>query len=373
MRSSVQVFALSILLAILCINGKDGCTYAPRRKEDVATAPEIFWINMDRSVDRRVIMQQHMDELGHLHRRVPGLSPSEIYIPEGVRSNWDKASAVVTTTEVIPSKAVLGKGAHNYSHALLGLVGRKKNNINEVGCTSSHLEAIRQAIYNNRSSSRYAVIVEDDVTIPFDIDFDKLVASAPEGFKILQLFNSNEGTMKNSWEKYGKNGFLWSKHFQHQIAAFWSTCAYLIDREALKPVIDKIAYEANGWVNLKLAACLKKPCHPLNSECCVVQQHNSTELKRSSFVFTGTAPCIWSVKGYMADSFIYALGKTYVLSVPLITNGASANTSTFHQEHVEMLHRSAFSRQRKYINAMIVGDSVLPPFAKKACALPLPL
>jgi GR25 family glycosyltransferase involved in LPS biosynthesis len=178
-----------------------------------------------------------------------------------------------------------------------------------VGCTSSHLEAIRQAIYDNRSTSRYAVIVEDDVHIPFNIDFHALVASAPPDFALLQLFNSNEGTMRNGWDKYSRNGFLWANTFQHQPAAFWSTCAYIIDRAALKPIIDKIAYVDNGWVNLKLAACLKKPCRPLDSECCLQPQSRSD----AQPVFTDTAPCIWSVKGYMADSFIYALGKPHYL------------------------------------------------------------
>jgi len=236
-----------------------------------------------------------------------------------------------------------------------------------VGCTSSHLEAIRQAIYDNRSTSRYAVIVEDDVHIPFNIDFHALVASAPPDFALLQLFNSNEGTMRNGWDKYSRNGFLWANTFQHQPAAFWSTCAYIIDRAALKPIIDKIAYVDNGWVNLKLAACLKKPCRPLDSECCLQPQSGSD----AQPVFTDTAPCIWSVKGYMADSFIYALGKTYVLSVPLITNGASSNTSTFHQEHVESIHRSAFRRQKRYINQLILGAK-MPSFATIACKEPLP-
>lgn len=45
----------------------------------------------------------------------------------------------------------------------------------------SHLVAMRTAIYSSTATSRYALIVEDDVQFPFDIDYEALAASAPEG------------------------------------------------------------------------------------------------------------------------------------------------------------------------------------------------
>ena len=35
----------------------------------------------------------------------------------------------------------------------------------------------KQAIYFNRTPSRFALITEDDIQIPFNIDFEKLVTS----------------------------------------------------------------------------------------------------------------------------------------------------------------------------------------------------
>lgn len=61
------------------------------------------------------------------------------------------------------------------------------------------------------------------------------------------------------------------------------------------------------------------------------------------------------------------MAKTYVLNVPLIANGLGGNSSTFHQDHVESVHKSAFQRQRRYVNSMINGEVPLPKFAKLAC------
>lgn len=107
----------------------------------------------------------------------------------------------------------------------------------------------------------------------------------------------------------------------------------------MKPIIDKIAFlDSKGWVHLKIVAGIKQPCRPKLTACC--QHINGT----FSYKFIEAPPCIWAPKGFQADSFIYALARTYAISVPLITNGAGGNQSTFHQDHVESIHESAFAR-----------------------------
>lgn len=100
------------------------------------------------------------------------------------------------------------------------------------------------------SDSRYAVIIEDDVMLPFDIDWQALVASAPTGFGMLQLFNSNEETMQSVFQEYEKTSArwrdqpqkwkLWHERFPKQPGSFWSTCAYLIDKTVMRPVVDSM-------------------------------------------------------------------------------------------------------------------------------------
>jgi hypothetical protein len=53
-----------------------------------------------------------------------------------------------------------------------------------------------------------------------------------------------------------------------------------------------------------------------------------------------------------------------VLTVPIITNGAGGNESTFHQDHVETLHQSAFAKQRSIINEMISKQVAMPFFCR---------
>lgn len=374
MALRLALLVVGFVFLFLTVTGVEDpvCTYTMNAGTTKNNLPEIFWINMDKSVSRRVLIEKHLDSVGYLHRRVKGLSLADIYIPEDVLSSWDKYLALTNTALPIPQRGQAIKSAQksnmnaNFTHIMTGLVGRGgKNKLKEVGCTSSHLEAIRQAVHHNRSSSRYALILEDDVHIPFNIDFEALAATAPKDFGTLQLFNSNEGSMEGQWNKYLQNKHLWADSFQHQAAAFWSTCAYLIDREVMRPIIDKIAFPYRGWINLKLIAGIKKPCRPKVSECCSFQNDTMT------FKFSHIPPCIWAAKGFQADSYIYAMAKTYVLSVPLITNGAGGNVSTFHQDHVISIHQSAFARQRTYINELITKKHPLPPFASIACTEPL--
>lgn len=157
--------------------------------------------------------------------------------------------------------------------------------------------------------------------------------------------------MTRSWKQYQRdNSYLWMESFNLR---YWSTCGYLIDREVMKPIIDEIIFEKDGWLQFKIIAGIQGPCAP--SECCVNGK------------FVQKPPCVWASFGYQADSFLYAMSKTYMLSVPLITNGKGVAASTFHQEHVNMFHLAAFKKQRQLINEMLKGDVSPPPFAKPAC------
>lgn len=52
------------------------------------------------------------------------------------------------------------------------------------------------------------MILEDDVFLPFDINYDELITQVPSDFGILQLFNSNEESMENSWTQFKTKGNL---------------------------------------------------------------------------------------------------------------------------------------------------------------------
>lgn len=163
---------------------------------------------MEKSVERRAIMQSMLDSMGVRHHRIKGLSNDEIHVPDDVARNWNRADKAVFQSSMMPparSSLAPNHPLASYTAVISGLYGRRrKNRLNELGCTASHLIAMKTAVNDQKSQSLYALIIEDDVQFPFDIDFDALVASAPPDWAILQLFNSNEGTMAHFWNTYMK-------------------------------------------------------------------------------------------------------------------------------------------------------------------------
>lgn len=190
------VFLIIILTAIV-LSVSATCSYKKR-----PDAPEVFWINMDSSVSRKDIMAHTLTDMGLSNYRVRGLVPPEIYIPDDIENTWRTRWCKLQTDWKPPDKLSLDylnnesmmKLYSNYSAFTSSLCGRGKgkNIPKELGCTTSHLFAMYDAIYSTTAKSRYAVIVEDDVSFPFDIDFTAMAKSAPEGWGILQLFNSNK-------------------------------------------------------------------------------------------------------------------------------------------------------------------------------------
>lgn len=360
-----------------------------KQANEAVVQPEVYYINMDKSADRKLNMEKHLSDVGLVHHRVRGVvGHSEIYIPDDIEKSWRTAWCKLQTTWQPPLRTLgadptivpppprprnkdsppVGVGLatpaagaadeygqySSFTTALCGR-GKKKNTPKELGCTTSHLVAMRQAVYSN-SKSRYAIIIEDDVQFPFNVDWDAVAKSAPPGAYIMQLFNSNEYTMAETWGFYVKDKQnLWTERSAKRFSDFWSTCAYMIDRVLMKPVVDKVIFNVNGWTGFNVIAGITSPCVP--RECCV----NSTN------VFNPSPPCVYAPRGYQADSYLYSMAKTYMMNIPLIANGLGGNQSTFHQDHVDMIHRGAFRRQRQYVNEMLTGKTGLPAFAKPAC------
>ena len=160
----MQVFAILIFIKSINLIRADApplqsCEWNISKTKSIYEQPEIFWINMDKSMDRRRSIEKHLDMVGLLHRRVRGLNTfKDIYFPEDIVSNWNKMEAKVHTDEIFPDRITLSKegiikinqytyntSLLNFTHVMTGLIGRaKKNKLKELGCTSSHLEAMRQ-------------------------------------------------------------------------------------------------------------------------------------------------------------------------------------------------------------------------------------
>lgn len=71
---------------------------------------------------------------------------------------------------------------------------------------------------------------------------------------------------------------------------FWSTCGYMIDRVVMKPIIDNLVYEKDGWTHFKVIAGISGPCAP--PECCV----NGTDSRWGYYgTFVQKSPCVLAV------------------------------------------------------------------------------
>jgi hypothetical protein len=80
--------------------------------------------------------------------------------------------------------------------------------------------------------------------------------------------------------------------------------------------------------------------------------------------------CVKAPRGYQSDHYIFSLaqGRTYMLTVPLVSSASLGNSSTLHQEHVS-IHQGAFNRINSCINDMKAGKARFPPFVNTNCTL----
>lgn len=294
---SVNLWTIGyIVLLYSCVTWAvdESCTWS---KYDIS--PDVYYINMEKSADRRINMDNHLSNVGMNHQRIRGLTPAEIYIPEDIELTWRTAYCEIKTSWSPPIRKYLDSTSTYipYTSFMTSLCGRgkNKNNLKELGCTTSHLTAMRKAVYSD-SKSRYAIIIEDDVQFPFDVNWNLLAQSAPKDFQILQLFNSNEATMSLTWKSYLKNNNdLWTSRNPKSFD-FWSTCAYLIDRIAIKPIIDAIIFDINGWTSFNIIAGLNMNPSCVPSSCCI----NGTEYEN----FIQKPPCVWAPKGFQAGTYV---------------------------------------------------------------------
>lgn len=104
----------------------------------------------------------------------------------------------------------------------------------EFACISSHIKAMKYAI--DTSLDDYFVIIEDDIFIPYKIDYNEIIKDAPKDFDIIQLLILYGPTVK----------YLYNEIFIKRKAKFikWqyllpSTGMYIISRKGAKKLIDQ--------------------------------------------------------------------------------------------------------------------------------------
>lgn len=104
------------------------CSYTRHSTASYHKMPEIFFINMDRSVTRRTKMEQHLQQLGFRYQRVRGIEPRDMYIPTDIMKTWTNRRCMLDTAEnFLPRVEVQQNSSHplnSYSFIISALCGR---------------------------------------------------------------------------------------------------------------------------------------------------------------------------------------------------------------------------------------------------------
>ena len=306
-----------------------------------------YYINMDDLTDRARLMDTHLRELGFTDppaQRVSGLTSQ-------------------TCNLIMLERSCKGhKGRMGFE---------------EIGILCSHINAIRMAVEDDRPaarSSRYALILEDDVRFSFSVDFGKLVEQAPKDFGVLQLMTSHLDDFETVWEQYigavnqsaeahahahfhkggDKEGAPEADKYNHRLWTFrdrqstvWSAQAYVIDKNIYRDFIAAaVAKDRKGKMGFKIVSqqdFSKKNDHANKYKPVIMSQ------------------CIF------ADMFIYSVGTPcYILNTPMLNGAIVGHNSTYnlHQKHVAFHVRGFHEIHKAQETMKKAGAQLLPDFAK---------
>eukprot|EP00934_Nitzschia_sp_Nitz4_P005387 Nitzschia sp. Nitz4//scaffold210_size37948//3826//5925//NITZ4_007686-RA/size37948-processed-gene-0.46-mRNA-1//-1//CDS//3329541918//5377//frame0 len=179
--------------------------------------PPVYWINLDRSTDRRDYM-------------------SKMFSRHGINDHY-RVSAV----DVEQTKSLLEEGNRVIFHPNVSMDEKDgkpsyvKHAINiyeypEAACLLSHLKTIHLAYKNNHDQ---VLVLEDDALLSpgFLTRLTSYMQEAPSDWRILQFATNNKNVVKQgihlldpfvTWQPY-----------------HWSTRAYLINREGMAVIVNK--------------------------------------------------------------------------------------------------------------------------------------
>ena len=215
---NLVILGLFIIILLLLLNFQFNQNKYTQYEQDIMNPPNpktkymdgidiIYWINLDRSTDRRKQMEAIFRD------------------------------PVFQTTQIERISAVDGRNP-NTVYPKLNFMYKQKNDY-EYACMLSHLETIRRF---SRTNYEVALIMEDDITLEFKKYWRKsvreIIENAPSDWEIIQLcYNTNNNP--NVFKLYERN--IRNK----------AVCAgaYLINNKTAKKIINDIYID--GKYNLE--------------------------------------------------------------------------------------------------------------------------
>lgn len=316
----------------------------------------VYWINLNSSTARRAYMEEQFASSKLKSFRVPAING--------------------TNFEDLPIAALE--------------MPCNRNTPKDIACLISHIKAIEAFVRG--STEEFGLIMEDDVELLYDIDFERLIQTAPKSFGILQLVTSNPVAVANLLESYhfSNTSSYWVRNDwdlkteNGKYALFWSAQAYIIRRSVAVDVLSLISVNSNVLLsNPKLCELEKhhSKCYyslpifrlglrrqsirnnylPSPLENSVWRKFDTNYLIINSFhsrycSFVSKRPCVLA-NCLFSDTYIFsAFGPTYVSSFPLFGGAKVGYRSDLHQDHV-YVHKEVFS----LIENVYKNISINPP------------
>jgi GR25 family glycosyltransferase involved in LPS biosynthesis len=168
-----------------------------------------YWINLDKSTKRKLFMENQFKEKNIDNVRVSAITP-------------DDFDTVLANKRPLTCKH---PGCVNCEY--------------EFACISSHIKAMKEAITN--TNDEWFVVMEDDMLLPYDIDYDTLIKDAPPDFEILQLCISYGNTVEFLYNNLLLNNKLHFIKWQYLLP-----CAgmYIVSRKGAEKLVNK--FYVNG-------------------------------------------------------------------------------------------------------------------------------
>ena len=188
-------------------------TYINNNKEEIKHKIQIpiYYINLDRSKDRKEYMEKQFEMYDIKATRIPGVNGKDL------NNNTDYINLSIDDSKIRKIKFT-----NSY----------KNNTLGELGCTLSHIKAIFTAYKNGDEN---ALILEDDNSFAlypyWSISLEKVIENAPKDWNVITLFDFKCSNLKGDYLKFDVN------------SPCYSTVAYIINRKGMENILHDILHK----------------------------------------------------------------------------------------------------------------------------------
>lgn len=160
-----------------------------------------YWINVDSNEKRKIFMTQQFQNNNIEHYRISAFTPND----------FDTMLA--------------------HKRPLTCKYPGCKTCEYEFACISSHIKAMQEGL---KSGDEHFVIMEDDIYLPFLINYEELIKNSPDDTEILQMLVLYGPSIKQFYNIFLTSSQLFFK-WQYLLP---STGIYIISRNAARKLVD---------------------------------------------------------------------------------------------------------------------------------------